>query len=107
MLVTEGNIEEIVYRIMGALRSALLIMTGTMYASLYMYEYGSEIVGSPGEMFFEDENGFMWESFRGIPASFTPEQFEQNLRDELESQAAHEKSSVWMEHVTLRIARIV
>jgi hypothetical protein len=105
MRVDEGNVEEIVHRIMGALRSALLVMRGTMYASLYMFEYGREIVGSPGEMFFEDEEGFMWESFRGIPGSPTLAVFEDRLRSELEEQAAHEKSSVWLEHVTIRIAR--
>jgi len=97
----EGNIEEMVY---DAKKSVSAIHDnhpkGRIYLSIHMYEYGKEIVGSPGPTWFEDAIGSFTETWQGIPGT-SPRQIEIRLRLLLE-RMAEEKGAVFIDTITIR-----
>lgn len=97
----EGNIEEIVYN---ANQSVAAIHDnhpkGRIYLSIHMYEYGKEVVGSPGPTWFEDAIGSFTETWQGIPGT-SPRQIEIRLRLLLE-RMAEEKGAVFIDTITIR-----
>lgn len=97
----EGNIEQIVY---DATQSVEAIHDnhpkGRIYLSIHMYEYGKEVVGSPGPTWYEDDFGAFTETWQGIPGT-TPRQIAIRLRFLLEKMA-EEKGAVFIDTITIR-----